>query len=251
MVEINPRSPLPKYHQLRGILLQLIGSELSPDLPIPSERELQERYQVSRMTVRRAIDELVAEGRLYRVSGMGTYVSSDTTDVPVQLSSFSEDMAARGKTTTQRTERLELTAAEPAEAHELGLDATAQVIALDRLRLVDGEPICYEFSRLPALLLPGFLDHWGDESLFAFLDQRYRLRPTRSEQHISAAAADLRLAPALDLDVGAPLLKIRQRAYCRNDIVEYCESYYRPDRYELTVTLNSADSTVRSVREPP
>jgi GntR family transcriptional regulator len=73
-VLIDPQSSVPKYSQLREILLDVIDAELAYDALIPSERELVDRYGLSRMTVRQAINHLVAEGRLYRIAGKGTFV---------------------------------------------------------------------------------------------------------------------------------------------------------------------------------
>jgi len=87
-VSINPRSSVPKYSQLREILLDLIEAELAYDALIPSERELVDRYGLSRMTVRQAINNLVAEGRLYRVAGKGTFVARPKVEMPLRLTSF-------------------------------------------------------------------------------------------------------------------------------------------------------------------
>jgi GntR family transcriptional regulator len=81
---------------LREILLSLIDSELMPDAPIPSERDLVTRYNVSRATVREAVGRLVSEGRLYRVRGKGTFVAAPRVESQLHLASFTEDMRRRG-----------------------------------------------------------------------------------------------------------------------------------------------------------
>ena len=95
-VGIDHHSPVPKYSQLREILLDLVETELDADQSIPSERELSTRFGLSRMTVRQSVDHLVSEGRLYRVQGKGTFVARPKIDMPLRLTSFSEDMRARG-----------------------------------------------------------------------------------------------------------------------------------------------------------
>ena len=84
-VTIDHHSPVPKYFQLREILLDLVETELSEDQSIPSERELSARFGLSRMTVRQAVDHLVSEGRLYRVQGKGTFVARPKIEMPLRL----------------------------------------------------------------------------------------------------------------------------------------------------------------------
>src|SRR3954464_3833209 len=96
LAPIDPKSSVPKYFQLREILLDLIERELSPDDLVPSERELAAAHGLSRMTVRQTLDHLVSEGRLYRVHGKGTFVARPKIDVPLTLTSFTRDMRSRG-----------------------------------------------------------------------------------------------------------------------------------------------------------
>jgi GntR family transcriptional regulator len=93
---IAPRSPVPKYSQLRELLLELIESELAPDAPIPSECELAQGHGLSRMTVRQAVSQLVSQGHLYRVNGRGTFVTRPTIQMRLALTSFTEDMRRLG-----------------------------------------------------------------------------------------------------------------------------------------------------------
>ncbi|HIY41127.1 MAG TPA: GntR family transcriptional regulator, partial [Candidatus Nocardiopsis merdipullorum] len=94
---IDPANPLPKYIQLRDLLLDRIAAAgLGVDDMVPSERELSNLYGLSRMTVRQTLDMLVAEGRLYRVPGKGTFVARPKIEMSLALASFSEDMRARG-----------------------------------------------------------------------------------------------------------------------------------------------------------
>jgi GntR family transcriptional regulator len=237
---IEERGPKPKYQQLRGILLEMIATELRPDDPIPSEGELQERYGLSRMTVRKAVEQLVNEKRLYRVAGVGTFVADRPTSVELHLSSFSEDMRALGISPGQRTIRLEERAADARLAGELSVPVGEPLIRLERVRLADGEPMCFERSHLVRALVPGLIERWSDGSLFELLDRAYDLRPTWSRQRISATPADDHLAAVLAVPPATSLLVIRQHAFKKDTLVEYCTSLYRPDKYELSIVLNES-----------
>src|SRR4029450_2813712 len=102
LTTIDARSPGPKYFQLREILLDLIENELTVDAPVPSERELAARYGLSRMTARQGVEHLVSGGRLYRGPGKGHFVARPKIDMPLRLTSFTEDMRARGLTPGSR-----------------------------------------------------------------------------------------------------------------------------------------------------
>ena len=139
---IDIRSPVPKYSQLRTILLDVIA-EAAVDDPAPSERELMARFGVARMTVRKAVDHLVAEGRLYRVPGKGTYVARPKIEMPLRLSSFTEDMRARGlypgaRELDRRVVRAGRTLARVAAGRDRRRDRGARAAAARRRR-ADGD----------------------------------------------------------------------------------------------------------------
>lgn len=240
MAEVDERNPRPKYQQLHAILADLIATQLQPHQPFPSEAELQERHLLSRMTVRKAVDQLVSEGRLYRVAGVGTFVAEHPTSVELHLSSFTEDIEALGLAPGQRTVRIERRIADPRLARELEIGPGDPVVHLERVRLADERLICFERSDLPEALVPGLVAAWTGGSLFELLDVRYGLRPTWSQQRIGAVHADAVVAQHLGLELGAPLLRIHQAAFKDDVLVESCTSLYRPDSYELSVVLNGS-----------
>ena len=154
-VSIDPESSVPKYFQLQEILLDLIETELTYNEMIPSERELVDRYGLSRMTVRQAINQLVADGRLYRLVGKGTFVARPKIEMPLRLASFTEDMRARGLEPGSRDLERRVV---PANAHlvrGLNLNPGELVHLIARLRTADGEPMAIERSHIPVNLAPG------------------------------------------------------------------------------------------------
>jgi GntR family transcriptional regulator len=237
-MNINPRSPVPKYHQLREILLDMIDTELPADAPIPSERDLGVRYELSRMTVRQAINALVAEGRLYRVRGRGTFVAKPKMDLQIRLASYTEDMARRGMVPASRTLAFDRIEATPVLARQLELAPGDPVVRLMRLRFADGIPMAVERCHLPEYRVPGLLDEGVPRSLYQTLAERYGLALTWGEQMIEAGTAERDVATLLEIPVGGVVLQMSRRSYAGDVVVEYAMSSYRADRYQLWVPLD-------------
>lgn len=237
--EVDPTSPVPKYFQLREILLDQIERELTVDAPIPSERELSQRHGLSRMTVRQAVDHLVAEGRLYRVPGKGTFVARPKIDMPLGLTSFTEDMRARGHAPGARDLARRTVPAPGTVARQLGVEPHTPVHVIERLRIADGTPMAIERSHLPAALAPDLLAEPLDGSLYAVLRDRYGVVLDSGEQIIGAGIADSGDAGLLDLPAGSAVLLLERRSYATGRAVEYTVSTYRADRYQLHAALES------------
>jgi GntR family transcriptional regulator len=240
IASINPRSPVPKYTQLHDILGSLIDSDLAPDEPIPSERELGERFAVSRMTVRQAIDQLVSEGRLYRVPARGTFVARQKLEVPMRLTSFSEDMRSRGMEPGARVlaVRTERPSAEVAEA--LKLEPGGEVHVVERLRTADGSPMAIERAQIDARRAPGLPAHeLGTGSLYAILEREYGLVVDGAEQEVEAVSAATDDAKLLDVAPGAAVLRLTRRSFSRGAPIEHVRSTYRGDRFRLRATLGT------------
>src|SRR3989454_11654646 len=143
MSAIYRNSPLPRYYQLKEILRERARSgEWKPGDLIPSERELSEKYGISRMTARQAITDLVNEGLFYREQGKGTFVSErKITQQLIHLTGFTEDIRARGQRPGTRVLSAEMRLADEATAEKLRIDAGTLIFRLQRLRLVDEESV--------------------------------------------------------------------------------------------------------------
>jgi GntR family transcriptional regulator len=230
--------PVPKHRQLREILLELITEELVPGSPVPSERELVQRYGVSRATVREAIGQLAQEGRLDRVHGKGTFVASPRVESQLHLASFTEDMRRRGLTPATVVLAAEVAEAPAGAAAALRLGPGEPAYRLERLRLADGLPIALEESWLPVEPLPGLLDHDLAGSVYSLLAGPYGLPLDSGSQTVWAEGADESQARLLRVDPGAPLLVFRRTSSAGARPLEHVTSWYRGDRYQVQMELS-------------
>jgi len=206
---------------------------------LPPERALAEHFRVSRVTLRRALDELARAGLVAR-SGAGWVVASPAIgEPPNALMSFSEMAASRGLTAGGRVLERDQRPATIDEAEALGLAPGASLFELERLRSMDGVPILIDRTRIPLSLAPGLDDVDLEEtSLYEVLERRYGMRPTRARFAVEAIAADERRAELLGLEPGQPLLRCQQQTEDGSGrMIELCEMVYRGDRYRFRATL--------------
>jgi GntR family transcriptional regulator len=225
-----------KHVQVREYVRDLV-SDLSEGAPAPSERELMQRFGVARMTVRQAIDALVAEGLLERAPARGTFVSKSPRPMTRPMS-FAEDAAARGWSSTF-TETLQhgLGQAGPGVAKALGITAGDAVIHWRRRRRLDGVPLCYQDVYLNEVLLPGFLQTELPDSLYSGLAAR-GLRPMVAEDQLTADLADAVDADLLDLHIGDPVLRHSRRGLVGDTVIELSRSVYAGIRFTWWVPLS-------------
>lgn len=229
------RQPVLKHVQVREYVRGLID-DAEPGSPAPSERELVQRFGVARMTVRQALDALVAEGLLERVPGRGTFVARTKIDVQIRLSSYTEEMGRRGMVPTSRTLLARMESAGPGVARALEITEGDRVVHWQRIRLADGVPMCIEDAYLADSIVPGFLDGPLPESLYVEFKRR-DLLPTWGEDSVDADLAKSDEAELLDIEPGSPVLRIARRAFAGNIAVEVSRSTYRADRYTLWVPV--------------
>ncbi|NJC22397.1 GntR family transcriptional regulator [Arthrobacter pigmenti] len=226
-----------KHVQLREVLREYILQHAEPGTAIPSERKLTEHFGVARMTVRHAIDALVAEEVLERIVGLGTFVSHSKLDLQMKLTSYSEEMHRRGMVPDARVLSFEQMAATPLIARELQIEQGTQVIRFRRQLLADKEPMSVDENFIPAHRVPGILEDDPPTSLYNVLSERFGLVMEWGEDTVEATAASPSIARLLNVEMGAPLLKIQRHAYVARAMVDYSVSYYRADRYKLWVPL--------------
>ncbi len=171
---IDKQSPIPIYHQLEEYIKQLIESGiLKPDEAIPSEREYSEQYQISRMTVRQALNNLVNDGYLYRQKGRGTFVNKQKVEQKLQgLTSFTEDMKERGMVPSSRLISFEIIPAEPQLARKLDIKENTPVYEIKRVRMADNLPMALETTCLPANLVKGLTEEIINKSLYQHIEEK-------------------------------------------------------------------------------
>lgn len=229
---------VPKHAQLRDLLLQATRDGLGPGSPIPSERELMETYDLSRATVRRAIESLIGEGLLRRVQGKGTFVARPRVQSHLHLASFTEDMRRRGLVPATRVVRvgLERPPADVAAFFGLGADGTAW--RLERVRLASAEPMAFEAGWYARDLLPDLDRQDLTGSLYALLQQR-GLAVDTADQTVWAEGADETVAHHLDLAPGAPVMAFDRSSRSAGRPLERVLSHYTGDRYQIHICLDS------------
>lgn len=212
----------------RKVLALPLGS------PINSERDLADEYGVSRMTARRAVADLAAEGLLERHVGRGTFVARPRIELLLSLSSFSEDMRSKGKTPGAIVLSFGLDTADTAAVFPQG----TRLITMTRLRTGDETVLAMEETHLDASLVPGLSAADVEGSLYELLGQRYGLRLGSGEQRIIAVGCPSDVAAALYIQTGDPIIRMeRTTSTHAGRLVEHTVSWYRADAYEFTARL--------------
>jgi GntR family transcriptional regulator len=243
--QIDKNLPIPFYYQIVQILRNVIrDSEIPPnerEVPFPSESELCANFQVNRGTIRHALDVLEREGLIYREKGRGTFLRTRRVEVDLtNLCSTTEDLRARGWQPATRL--LEISEVQPS-AHirnALELPDGASVWLLYRLRLADGEPISLQHSYIPVSLAPDLDQKDLTGSLYNNLNDSYNLNMAYASQIIRVRLVNPEEAQLLRIDEGTPVFEFtRTTCDAADKPIEYLESLWRGDRYDLFIRLRS------------
>lgn len=242
---LNSQSPVPLYLQIEAALRDSIDSgELEPLDRVMSEIELSDHFGVSRMTARKAVDRLVAEGLLFRQPGKGTFVAKAKIShgLSTQLS-FSAAMERLGLTHQTRVLQASIVGAPSHVARPLQLLEGDDVLFLRRLRLVDGEPAALHVAYLPAEYKK-ILDMDLTTSLTKLMSS-VGAGVTQARDKVEAISADPEDADLLGVSPGAPLLLISGVALTSSlKAVRYTEGFYRGDMFRFSLdTTQPADLT--------
>lgn len=216
---------------------------LTSDNPLPPEREIAALTGLSRVTVRKAMQELVDKGAIVQRQGAGSFVVDSKPRVEQSLSrltSFTEDMARRGLTTSAQWLHRGLFMPSPEEGVALALSMGDSVARIARMRLADGRPMAIERASLPTDILPNPLA--VETSLYEVMEANGN-RPVRALQKISAINLSEADASLLGVAVGAAGLRIERTSYLTSGrAVEFTRSIYRGDAYDFVAELRLASS---------
>lgn len=237
---IDKNSSIPLYQQLKDILQNKIETELEPGDMLPTEPEIEEMYNVSRMTVRRAIHELVLDGLIYKKQGKGTFVQEQKIVYNVErITSFTEEMEEKG--ITLETTSVDVTEISPSGklSEKLNLEPNEKLLRIRRIRSVNNEPFTIMVNYLRSKYVPG-LSKKGlkQESLYKLLEDEYNIILERAEETVEAREATELEAELLNINVWSPVLYLQRRSYMSGDIpIEYTNVTIRGDRYKYHVNL--------------
>jgi GntR family transcriptional regulator len=233
----------PRYVEIADHLRQLVA-RAAPGDRLPSDAELCDRFGVSRMTARHAVQVVAGEGLLYRRRGQGTFVASRPV-VPRLLGSplsFTESMRRRGLTATSRLLAAELIDPAPDDVQALHLSGGERVVLVERLRLADGVPMAIERAVLAPDLAPVLREDLGAVSLHAAMERLGRV-PTRAQARVSARLADARERRLLGHGPAGVLLCERRVISDADDVpLEHTETRYAAERYVFETVVHRDDA---------
>jgi GntR family transcriptional regulator len=239
MKMLNPNNPSPLYSQLQEDLKRDIENGVyKVNELIPTEKELQDLYSVSRITVRKAIEGLVFEGMLQKKQGIGTIVCKRRmAENTAKLQSFTEKFAEQGFNIRTKVLEVSKISSSSRIAKHLQIEKGEKVIYVKRLRLVEDEPIALFHTYMRADIGPTEFDDYSG-SLFQLLEQKYGIDIYCSERTIFASEASEEVAELLLIKPGTPTIMVCYSTYDRGEqLVEYAEGFYRSDKYEYKIKL--------------
>ncbi|RRD95758.1 GntR family transcriptional regulator [Clostridiales bacterium COT073_COT-073] len=233
---------LPKYYQVKKAIAEKIeNGDFSANEQIPSERELMDSYKVSRITIRKAIDELVTEGYLYKIQGKGTYVKTDEGSSNLfAILSCTEDVMRLGMKPSKKLVVSDVVKAGLKKAKALEIDSEDSLYMVGRIMYADQEPLNYTVTFLPVKLFPDLPKHeLAEESLYEMLQVEYGVKITKARRTMEAILAKDEIAEYLELKEGSPIILFRCITYGiangKEIPIENFKCYYRTDKFKFYI----------------
>jgi len=243
---IDKENPIPYYIQLKESLSEKIErGEWKPGEQLPSEPELCQVFDVSRTVIRQALQEMAYEGLVVRKKGKGSFVAESkiSENLAQRLTGFYQDQAERGHPPVSHVLKQSVVPASPRVAAFLKLEPGTPVNEIERLRLVQDEPIVLVTTYLPFSMCPELISvDLARQSLYAVLEQRYGLKIARGHRTLEAVAANQYEAGLLQVEKGAPLMLLDSVSYLADGTpVEYYHALHRGDRSRFEAELLCVD----------
>jgi GntR family transcriptional regulator len=229
------------YSRVETILAsEITDGDLRVGDQLPTEDSLIARFEVSRITVRRAIQNLVSRGLVEIRRGKGTFVAAPKiTQELTELSGFVEDMHAIGRKPTARVISKEVVTADSTVARHLALTKGERVVRIRRVRLADGIPLSFDETYLPLEIGRKIItNNLKVEPIFSLLERKYDIPLFEAEYKLEAVAAEAEIAAALRVKQGSPIFRIERTSYSTgNQPVDYEKLYYRGDLVRFVTRL--------------
>jgi len=239
-MKLDENSLIPLYYQLENkVRGRIEDNKYKEDEKIPSERQLSEELGLSRMTVSKAINNLVDEGVLYRKRGQGTFVAPKKVKFFPELMGFAEIMMQKGMTPSSKLVSQDIILPSKILCEKLQIAENEKLILTQRLRLADNRIIGLEKSFVPHFLCENLLNvDLEEQSIYKCLSSAgYKL--TKVIQEIQATLSNQELSKLLQIDIGKPILK-RERVTFSNDMpIEFSLNFYRGDTYSMIITSSN------------
>lgn len=244
MVEVDRNNILPLYEQVKKHLMSLIEDGiLAPGDILPSEKTLEDQFSVSRVTIRRALQELAHEERIVRVPGKGSFVLQPKIEPLTALTGFSENMRAQGYEPSYQQANISIIDPNPSITNKLQIHQNSQVVHINRLMLADGLPMAIQKAYLPYSIYeinPSFFtpEVLTNISMYKVLELELGIKLYRAEEWVDASNADAEEAKKLKISPGDLLLIIERLTYSTENIpIEYVKLIYPANRYRYKVEL--------------
>jgi GntR family transcriptional regulator len=229
------------YSRVETVLArEIINGGLKVGDQLPTEDDLIARFEVSRITVRRAIQNLVSRGLVEIRRGKGTFVAAPKiTQELSELSGFVEDMHALGRKPTARVLGKEIVTADATVASQLALTRGERVVRIRRVRLADAIPLSFDETFLPLEIGKKIItNNLKVEPIFSLLERKYDVPLTEAEYKLDAVAAETEVAAALKVKQGSPIFRIERTSYSRGSCpVDYERLHYRGDLVQFVTRL--------------
>lgn len=228
----------PIYRQIRDVLANELQELYKSGDLLPPENDLAQRFGVNRHTLRRAIDELVADGLVERHHGKGVFVLEPAIYYCIGTSTrFTETLQSKGKATASRVLRKQVVPARGGVASRLQIKDGDKVIFIETLREVEEKPFCIISHFLPGKKFPEVLEHYSNGSLHEFIKSHYAIELIRTESLVSAILPNTEDACLLNMPRQSPILRVKSINLDSktNKPIEYAVTRFRGDATQLSI----------------